>query len=57
MTKLFLSAVYGHLDIVKYLIECGANIHANYDVTLLRSATNDHLHIVNFLKSIINNHQ
>lgn len=43
-----LSAENGHLDIVKCLIEHGANIHAN-DYPLRKSTENGHFEIIKYL--------
>ena len=39
----------GHLDVVKYLIEKGANINAENDYALKCSAENGHLEVVKYL--------
>ena len=41
------AAAKGHLDVVKYLVGCGANIHARY--ALSWGASNGHLLVVKFL--------
>ena len=43
------SALYGHLDIVKYLIDNGANLHDENDCALRFSAEHGHLSIVKYL--------
>ena len=43
---------YGRLDIVKYLVEQGADIHADDDYALRYAVTYDHLEIVDYLKSL-----
>jgi len=40
---------YGHLKIVKYLVEHGANIHAKDDEALKKSAYQGHLEVVKYL--------
>jgi ankyrin repeat protein len=39
----------GHLEIVKYLVECGADIHAQDNFVLRTSSRKGHLKIVKFL--------
>jgi hypothetical protein len=46
---LILSAGNGHLEMVKYLVEHGADIHKNDDEALSVSAGNGHLDIVKYL--------
>jgi len=51
-TALILSARNGHLDVVKYLVEQGANLNAQNkagDTALIESAFNGHLAIVKYL--------
>ena len=43
------SAVNGHLHVIKFLIEKGADIHASNDYALSLSAENGHLDVVKFL--------
>ena len=43
------SAAQGRLEVVKYLISCGANIHANNDQAFRFSAENGHLEVVKVL--------
>ena len=43
------SARKGHLEVVKYLIEAGADIHANNDKALNYSALYGHLEVVKYL--------
>lgn len=31
MTPLLIAAEYGHFDILKYLVDCGANVNAKND--------------------------
>ncbi len=45
--------VFGHFDIVKLLVENGANIHVNNNEALHLAVKNGHFEIVNFLKFII----
>ena len=40
---------YGHLDIVKYLVEEGAYIHAWEDYSLIMAGENGHLEVVKYL--------
>ncbi len=40
----------GNLDVVKYLVSRGANIHAEEDWALCQAANNGHLDIVKYLK-------
>ena len=44
------NAENGHLDVVKLLIEKGADIHAENDYALRWSAKYCHLEVVNLLK-------
>jgi len=46
------AAERGHLEVVKYLIENGANIHAADDYALRWAAYNGHLEIVKYLQSL-----
>ena len=46
---LIVSAWNGHLDVVKYLLERGANIHAQDDWALIGSAAKGHLNVVKYL--------
>ena len=52
-----ISATNGHLNVVKYLIKCGADISANNNEALRMSAANGHLNVVKYLlgKKIIVN--
>jgi ankyrin repeat protein len=43
------AAIHGHLEIIKYLIEHGTNIHANNDVALRFAAANGYLEVVKYL--------
>ena len=45
----FNSAYYGHLDVVKYFVEKGADIHANAEEALRWSAREGHLDVVKYL--------
>jgi len=46
----FLRAVcYGNLDIVKYLLQNGADIHANDDAALKAAINNNKQNVVDFL--------
>lgn len=44
-----LASYYGHLDVVKYLVEQGANIHANDDGPLRIASENGNLPVVKYL--------
>ncbi|AGF85728.1 repeat protein [Moumouvirus goulette] len=46
------SSSSGNLEIVQFLIESGANIHANNDIALKTASLNGHLEIVQYLVSI-----
>ncbi len=49
-----LAAHSGHLDVVKYLVERGANIHARDDWSLGWAAQNGHISVVHyFLEKLI----
>ena len=39
----------GHLEVVKYLVEQGADIHANDDLSLISASNNGHLELVKYL--------
>jgi ankyrin repeat protein len=41
----------GHLEIVKYLVEHGSNIHAKNNDSLAWARIKGHLEVVNYLKS------
>jgi ankyrin repeat protein len=43
------AAINGHLDVVRFLIENGADIHANDDYALRYAAGNRHLGDIRFL--------
>ena len=43
------ASIYGHLDIVKYLVEHGSNIHANNDYALRWASYNGYLDVVKYL--------
>lgn len=43
------ASLFGHLEIVKYLIEKGANIQANNNLALRMAVMNKHLDIVKYL--------
>jgi ankyrin repeat protein len=51
--KLNIELIYAsaneHLNIVKYLVAHGVNIHSNNNVALIQSSKNGHLNIVKFL--------
>ena len=40
----------GHLEFVKYLVEQGADIHAEYDFALKYARKNKHLEVVKYLE-------
>jgi hypothetical protein len=44
-----MSSKYGHLEVVKYLVEQGADIHANNDRALREAAKNGHLEVVKYM--------
>jgi ankyrin repeat protein len=44
---------YGHLAVVQYLIEKGANVRADGDAALRWAANNGHLAVVQYLKNVI----
>jgi ankyrin repeat protein len=44
-----LSAQFCHLEVVRYLVEKGANVHADNDYALRWSAQNGHLDVVRCL--------
>ena len=46
-----LAAVFGNLNIVKYLVDQGVNIHANDDYALEWATTNNHQEVVDYLKN------
>ena len=39
----------GHLEVVRYLVEQGANIHANNDYAIRWASENGHLEVVRYL--------
>ena len=43
---------YGHLDILKYLVEVGANIHIKDDYALRKASRYGHLEVVKYLVSL-----
>lgn len=46
------NAVYcGNLDIIKYLVYCGANIHAYQNTSLPSAVMHGHMHVVKYLLS------
>jgi len=47
--SLHLIAKNGHIEIIKYLVDKGANIRTNIDTTLQLSAKHGHLEIVKYL--------
>ncbi len=47
------ASFYGHLPVVKYLIEKGANVHALNDGALRYASVNGHLEIVKYIEDII----
>jgi hypothetical protein len=40
----------GHIGVIKFLVEQGADIHAWYDYSLRLAAINGHLEVINYLK-------
>ncbi len=46
------SAHNGYLEVVKYLVSLGADIHTQYEYALCRSAGNGHLEVVKYLVSL-----
>jgi ankyrin repeat protein len=45
----------GHLDVVKYLIEHGADVHVGKGIALGRASRNGHLAVVKYLENYIEN--
>ena len=43
---------YGHLDVVKYLIEMGSDVHARYDEALRCASERGHLDVARYLVGI-----
>ena len=43
----------GHLDVVKFLVEKGANVHAKGDQALHWASEECHLDVVNFLQNVM----
>lgn len=50
-SALRLAADYGYLDIVKYLVEQGADIHVKQDDAYTCAVYNGHIDVINYLKS------
>jgi hypothetical protein len=46
------AAYYGHLDVVKYLVEQGANIRARGDCAIMWAKDKGHLDVVDYFKSV-----
>ena len=46
-----MSAIHGHLEVVKFLVDKGANVSADNDYALRWSANGGHLEVVKFLVS------
>ena len=42
----------GHLEVVKYLVENGANIHGRDDLAIRWASENGHLEVVKYLESV-----
>jgi len=51
--ELISAAESGHLDVVKYLVEKGADVHADDDGALRWAAESGHLDVVKYLKSVV----
>jgi ankyrin repeat protein len=49
---LFTACELGHLDVVKYLVEKGADIHASADHALRWAAGSGHLDVVEYFKGL-----
>jgi FOG: Ankyrin repeat len=47
--SLFMASQNGHLEVVEYLVEKGADIHTEDDEALCWASTNDHLEVVKYL--------
>jgi ankyrin repeat protein len=47
-----LASEYGHLEVVKYLVEQGADIHAFDDYALRFANSNKHREVVNYLNNL-----
>jgi ankyrin repeat protein len=47
--ELIVASKYGHLEVVKFLVEKGANIHADNNLALRCASKYGHLEIVKFL--------
>ena len=47
-----IASKYGHLEVVKYLVSNGANIHAQNDWALILASENGHLEVVKYLESL-----
>ena len=43
---------YGHLQIVKYLVQKGVDIHAQKDAALMWASKNGHLQVVKYLEGL-----
>lgn len=52
INALYIASEFGHLNIVKYLIDLGADFHSVDEYALYRAACNGHLHIVEYLVDI-----
>ena len=48
-----LSAHRGHLDILKCLVEAGADIHSNNDEALKDSISQNHTEIIDYINSLV----
>ena len=49
MSKLIETSYKGHIDVIKHLVESGADIHANTDKALRVASMYGHLNIVEYL--------
>ena len=47
------AAKNGHLDVVRYLVERGADVHADDDEAMRWASRNGHLEVVKYLESVV----